>query len=143
MTFSGPVAPRDTETSGRATVIVVDDNIDILSAVKRVFRNEPYDVLVTDDPFEALARVKSRPIEVVIADEFMPGMFGTDLLEAARRQSPERALIVLTGYPRSRDSSLAAQGKIDLVLTKPWEDEHPRSSVRRLLETRRGRPSGP
>ena len=136
MTFSGPVEPKDPGPSGRAVVIVADGNIDILSSLQRVFRNEPYDILVTDDTFEALARIQSRPVEVVIADEFLPGMFATDLLQAARRQSPGSALIVLARHP-------AAQGKVDLALAKSWEDERPRSSVRRLLATRRRTSSEP
>jgi DNA-binding NtrC family response regulator len=102
--FSRHVEPEDPGIP--VTLMVVDVDLDVLSAVKRVFRNEPYDVLLTDDPFEALARVKSRPIEVVIADEFMPGMSGTDLLQEAGRHSPGSALIVLTGYPRSRGGVL-------------------------------------
>ena len=137
--ISRQVEEKDPGKAGLATLIVVDDEQETLAAIKRVFRSEPYDVLLTDDPFEALACIKSRPIEVVIADEFMPAMLGTDLLQAARRHSPRSALIVLTGYPQSRDSIQAYQRTVDLVLTKPWEDDHLRSSVRSLLEVRKGR----
>lgn len=137
--ISRQVEEKDAGKTGLATLIVVDDDKETLSAIKRVFRSEPYDVLLTDDPFEALVCMKSRPIDVVIADEFMPAMLGTDLLQAARRHSPRSALIVLTGYPQSRDS--VHQRTVDLVLTKPWEDDHLRSAVRSLLEVRKGRPS--
>jgi DNA-binding NtrC family response regulator len=126
--------------TGLATLIVVDDDTEILSAMKRVFRNEPYDVLFTDDPFEALRCMKSRKVDVVVADEFMPAMLGTDLLEAARRHSPQSALIVLTGYPLSREAGLAYRQTVDLVLAKPWEDDDMRSAVRSLLEARKGIP---
>lgn len=139
--ISRQVEEKDAGKTSLATLIVVDDDKETLSAIKRVFRSEPYDVLLTDDPFEALARMKSRRTDVVIADEFMPAMLGTDLLQAARRLSPKSALIVLTGYPQSRDSVQAYQRTVDLVLTKPWEDDHLRSSVRSLLEVRNGRPS--
>lgn len=130
-----------TGKTGAATLIVVDDDKGILAAIQRVFRNEPYDVLLSDDPFEALARIKDRPIDAVIADEYMPGMLGTDLLEAARRHFPLSARIVLTGYPGSRDSVQARPRTVDLVLAKPWEDGHLRSAVRALLEAKRERPN--
>jgi response regulator RpfG family c-di-GMP phosphodiesterase len=137
--FYGDGERKNSGPSGSATLIVVDDDTEVLSAVKRVFRSEPYDLLLTDDPFKALACIQSRPIDVVLADEFMPAMLGTDLLKAARRHAPRSALIVLTGYPRSRDSGHAGEKTVDLVLSKPWNDDYLRHCVRGLLELRQGR----
>ena len=133
------IETKDSGKTDPATLIVVDDDNAVLSAVKRVFRDEPYDILLTDDPFEALARIQSRPVDVVMADEFMPAMRGTDLLRAARRHAPRSALIVLTGYPGSRAPGRDDRKTVDLVLAKPWNDDYLRHCVRGLLEAHQGR----
>jgi DNA-binding NtrC family response regulator len=118
----------------RPTVLVVDDDANILSALVRALRNEPYEVLTTADPFQAVEWMKSRPVDVVIADEFMPAMRGTELLEAAARFAPRSAKIVLTGYP-------AALVGANLIIPKPWEDQLLRRSLRLLLDAARARAS--
>jgi len=120
------------------TVLVVDDDVQILSALKRVFRDEPYELLTTQDPYEAWTWIKTRPVDVVIADEFMPAMSGTELLEATRRHSPASARVVLTGYPNTTVAGRALQQGVDLFLVKPWEDENVRASVKKVLESRGG-----
>src|SRR5687768_18382011 len=81
------------------TVLVVDDDPQALTALRRTFRNEPYELLSTDDPLIALDWLKGRDIDLVISDEFMPSMLGTELMEAARIHSPDTAMVLLTGYP--------------------------------------------
>ncbi len=124
------------------TVVVVDDDIQILSALRRVFRDEPYELLTTQDPYEAWTWIKTRPVDVVIADEFMPAMSGTELLEATRRQSPGSARVVLTGYPNATGAARALEQGVDLFLVKPWEDDAFRESVKEVLRARGGRRTG-
>jgi DNA-binding NtrC family response regulator len=119
---------------GRPTVLLVDDDASVLSALSRALRGEPYDVLVTPDPFQALEWIRSRPVDVLIADEFMPAMRGSELLEAAARFAPKSAKVLLTGYPTALESAT-------LVIPKPWEDELLRRSVRLLLDAARAQPS--
>jgi DNA-binding response OmpR family regulator len=115
------------------TVIVVDDDEATLAALRRTFRNEPYQVLTTQDPFEAWSWIRSRAVALVIADEFMPGMLGTELLRAARRQSPSSAQAVLTGHPGTLAGSRAFEQGVDLFILKPWQDDALRASVRQLV----------
>ena len=65
------------------------------------------------------------------------------LLEAARRESPGSARVVLTGYPSTTVASRAFQQDVDLMLLKPWKDEVLRESVRKLLADRVGHPGLP
>ena len=88
------------DPADRPIVLVVDDDLEILAALGRVFRDEPFRVLTTSDPFEAWSWIRTRPVDLIIADEFMPGVLGTELLEAARHHAPRSALAVLTGYPQ-------------------------------------------
>ena len=122
------------------TVVVVDDDAQILSAMKRIFRDEPYELLTTQDPYEAWTWIKTRPVDVVIADEFMPAMSGTELLDATRRQSPASARVVITGYPNTTVADRALQQGVHLFLVKPWEDQAIRDSVKKVLVARGGGP---
>jgi response regulator RpfG family c-di-GMP phosphodiesterase len=118
------------------TVLVVDDDPQALSALQRTFRTEPYELLTTDDPFTALEWIKGRDIDLVISDEFMPAMLGTELMEAARIHSPETAMVLLTGYPNLAVSYRSFQQRVDLLIVKPWNDQELRNQARRLLEDR-------
>jgi response regulator RpfG family c-di-GMP phosphodiesterase len=144
MVMVEPTRTPDPSRPVPPTVVLVDDDEQVLSALRRAFRHEPYRVLATVDPYEAWSWIRSRPVDLVIADEFMPSVMGTDLLEAARRARPRSASIVLTGYPQTTVGSRVAAKHIDLLLFKPWKDDELRDSVRRLLDDREGsRPPGP
>jgi len=118
------------------TVLVVDDDPQALTALQRTFRTEPYELLTTDDPLTALDWIKGRDIDLVITDEFMPGMLGTELMEAARIHSPDTAMVLLTGYPNMSVSYRSFQQRVDLLIVKPWDDQELRNQTRRLLEDR-------
>jgi DNA-binding NtrC family response regulator len=124
------------------TVLIVDDDPQVLSALQRTFRTEPYELLTTDDPFTALDWIKGRDIDLVISDEFMPAMLGTELMEAARIHSPETAMVLLTGYPNMSVSYRSFQQRVDLLIVKPWNDQEIRNQTRRLLEDRGWRSEG-
>ena len=132
--------------AAQPTVLVVDDDAATLSALRRALRSETYTLLSTDDPFKALEWVKSREIGVVIADEIMPGLLGTELLAAVRQSSPDTATVLLTGYPKPEVLFRGFQQRVDLMLAKPWGDRALREAALRLLRERAprggsGRPS--
>src|SRR5438128_5224187 len=89
----------------RHVVLCVDDEPAILAALRRSLRNEPYELLTTDRPARALKWLESREISLVISDQRMPGMLGTELLEEVSQLSPSTARIILTAYPGSTASS--------------------------------------
>jgi len=129
------VLPEKSEET-RPTVLVVDDDAQTLSALQRALRSDTYALLATDDPFVALEWVKSGEIGLVIADEFMPAMLGTELLWAVRIASPNTATVLLTGHPQPAVMFRGFQRRVDLILAKPWEDRALRESTLRLLEER-------
>ncbi|HVE42659.1 MAG TPA: response regulator [Planctomycetota bacterium] len=117
-------------------VLLVDDDPQALAALGRVFRDEPYQVLRTNDPWQALEWLKSKTVHLLVTDEFMPGLLGTDLLEAVRFLSPATATILLTGYPKPAVAYRGFQQRMDLLMPKPWEDEPLRDAALRLLRQR-------
>ena len=114
-------------------VLLVDDDPQTLAALGRALRSEPYELLSTSDPWQALEWVKSKDIDLLITDEFMPGLLGTDLLEAIRLHSPATATILLTGYPKPSVAYRGFQQRMDLLMPKPWEDQALRDASLRLL----------
>jgi DNA-binding NtrC family response regulator len=114
-------------------VLLVDDDPQTLSSLGRALRKEPYQLLSTTDPWKALEWIKSREVDLLITDEFMPGLLGTDLLEALRLYSPATATILLTGYPKPVVAYRGFQQRMGLFLAKPWEDQALREASLRLL----------
>src|SRR5579862_6565656 len=83
----------------RHCVVCVDDEPSILAALRRSLRQDPYDVLTTDSADDAIRWVATREVSLVITDQRMPGMQGTELLAEVSRHSPSTARIILTAYP--------------------------------------------
>lgn len=120
----------------RPRVLLVDDDPRSLSALERALRHEPYRLLLADDPLRAEEWIKSRNIHLLITDEFMPGLLGTELLEVVQRYSPQTATILVTGYPNPVVAYRGFQGRMGLLLPKPWEGEALRAASLRLLSER-------
>jgi CheY-like chemotaxis protein len=123
-------------------VLVVDDDLEALSALRRTLNSDSYTVVSTDDPFQALDWVRTGRVGLLITDEFMPVMLGTELLEAVRRMSPDTATVLLTGYPKPEVLFRGFQQRVDLLLLKPWGDEALRVAALRLLREHAPRSAG-
>ena len=123
-------------------LICVDDDPPVLSAIRRLLRHEPYEIITTVDPHEALACIGSRKVDLVIADQRMPAMAGTDLLKAVRERSPDTVGVILTGHADLSDvASAMNDGAVDRLIKKPWDDAGFRALIQTLLAERgdRGR----
>jgi len=118
--------------SRREAILCVDDEPRVLTALRRTLKREPYDVITAPDATLALECVDRLPI--VIADERMPDMSGTQLLREVRKRRPWMGLIILTGFPGESVMVRGLQAGIDLLLYKPWDDDALKSTIRRLLE---------
>lgn len=117
----------------RHVVVCVDDEQAILSALRRSLRREPYDVLTTADPEDALRWVQTRDVSLVITDQRMPDMLGTDLLEEVTRRSPTTARIILTAYPGATAATPRLRHRTECMISKPWDGTMLRQTIRRLL----------
>jgi CheY-like chemotaxis protein len=116
-------------------VLCIDDDPPVLSAIRRLLRNEPYELLTTEDPEEVLRLVESREVALIVADQRMPRMLGTDLLKAVRQKSPETACIILTGHADLSDIAGAMNdGAVDRLIRKPWDDADFRKLIRQMME---------
>lgn len=119
------------------TVLCVDDEPSILSALKRVLRAEDCKVLQANGGAEALALLEQEAVDVVVSDMRMPGMDGAALLAQVRARWPATARILLTGYA-DMNATVAAinEGQIYRYIHKPWDETELRLTVRQAAERR-------
>src|ERR1700742_178691 len=114
----------------RPTILAVDDEASVLAAVARDLRRgfgEHYRILRAGSGAEALElltelRTRGDQVALLIADQRMPGMEGTDYLVQARTLVPEAKRVLLTAYADT-DAAIAAINLValDYYLLKPWD----------------------
>lgn len=112
------------------TILLVDDEENILRSLKRVFIDQNIRILATTNPFDALELLKTNVVSVIVSDNLMPGMNGIDLLQKAKFISPESVRVMMTGYADVRAAIDAInKGEVFKFLTKPWDVEEFRNVV--------------
>ncbi|MFD2435593.1 response regulator [Modicisalibacter luteus] len=113
------------------TLLLLDDEENILRALTRVLRREGYRIFTASraqDAFELLAK---HDVQVIISDQRMPEMNGTVFFSRVKELYPDTVRIVLSGYTDLKSVTDAInQGEIYKFLTKPWDDEQLRKEVR-------------
>ncbi|MFN3927168.1 MAG: ATP-binding protein [Pseudanabaenaceae cyanobacterium] len=113
-----------TAPSNKVKVLVVDDEINNLDLLERTLRQE-YQVFRASSALEALRILQNEPnIAVVIADQRMPQMTGTDFLYQVARQHPRTVRVILTAHADVQDLVEAINSaKVFKYLTKPFRRE--------------------
>lgn len=111
-------------TQMQFTVLFLDDEANILRAMKRLFHGRRHKLVLVDDGNKALAFMKENTVHVVVSDMKMPAMKGEVFLEKVAQLHPQTHRIVLSGYADT-DSLLDAvnKGRIHRFLQKPWNNE--------------------
>jgi len=119
----------------KAKVLYVDDEQSSLMALKRLFRNEPYEFITYDSPIEALRKIELIKPAVVISDQRMPEMRGTVFLEHVKKMHPYSVRIILTGHA-DLEAAMEAINRdhVFRFIQKPWDDEELKIQVRAALE---------
>ena len=116
-------------------VLFVDDEVNILKAVGRLFRDEPFEVITASRGPEALQLLDQYPTQVVVSDQRMPEMSGVDLLASIRERHPDLVRMMLTGYTEMNVAVDAInRGEIYRLITKPWNDEELRATLRQAFD---------
>ncbi len=115
------------------TVLIVDDEPNILSALRRCLRREGYALLTARGPGPALAWLDTQRIDLVLCDQTMPGMRGTELLEEVARRQPWAARLLITGGPHAVDPNDLDRLGLAAPLPKPWDDASLKEALRKAL----------
>lgn len=128
----------DGTASGITTVLFVDDEPIILSALRRAFRNTGYRLLLAGSAEEGLALLEKEDVDAVISDMQMPNMNGAVFLEQVFLRWPETKRILLTGHSDTKAAIAAINlGKIWRYMEKPWRDAELIATVEQAIGHRR------
>jgi len=112
-------------------LLIVDDEPNILSALRRVLGDEGYRVLTAPNAEEGFEMLAKNHIQVIISDQRMPQMNGTEFLRRVRLIYPDTVRIVLSGYADLETVvSSVNEGALYKFLGKPWDDDHLREQIR-------------
>lgn len=104
-------------------ILLLDDEEGVTTALRRALRKEPYDITVSNDPREALAKLKIETFDMVISDHLMPGMTGLQFTTIVRDRHPDMMRLILTGQPDVEMVIKAINhGEVYRFITKPWDD---------------------
>lgn len=116
-------------------ILIVDDEEHILSSLRRLLGAEDYSVLTATSGEQGLRLLEANPVGLIISDQRMPGMNGTEFLARARQLCPDAVRIMLTAYS-DMEATIGAinKGEIYRFITKPWQDEELKLVVRDGLE---------
>lgn len=119
-----------------ATVLLVDDDRELLTALGRLLTRRGYQVLTAENGDAAVRRLEEAPVDVVITDIRMPGMDGHELLRHSKRLQPEAEVILLTGYGTVESAVRAMKEGAYDYLAKPPNPEELLILLQRILETK-------
>ena len=118
------------------TLLFVDDEVRILSALRRVLRREGWRILTAETPEQALRILGEQEVDVIVTDQKMPGMSGLQLLAEAARRRPRARRLLITGWTEAVPPEEVASLGIRALIPKPWDDADLKAILRRLVEER-------
>jgi EAL domain-containing protein (putative c-di-GMP-specific phosphodiesterase class I)/CheY-like chemotaxis protein len=108
----------------KRSLLLVDDEQNIVSALKRLLRRDDYQIYTANSGQAGLDVLAEHPVDVIVSDHRMPGMIGADFLRTAKDLYPSTIRIMLSGYTELQSVTDAVNtGAIYKFLTKPWDDD--------------------
>ncbi len=133
--FTGGDGEDQRTASTPYRLLFVDDEANVLSALRRIFRRENYSIDSAMSGAEALQLLKEHSYQLIISDHRMPQMSGTELLKQVKNLYPETIRIMLTGYADTGAVMGAVNdGAVYKFILKPWNDDDLRITVSLALE---------
>lgn len=117
------------------TLLLVDDDESITSALMRSLRPDGYNILRANSAEAGLALLAQNKVGVIISDQRMPNMSGVEFLGKVKESYPDTVRIVLSGYTElSSVTDAINRGAVYKFLTKPWEDDLLRANVEEAFQ---------
>ncbi len=118
-------------------VLLIDDDENLLLGLERALRKLPYQMLTAKSGDEAMQILKSREVDVIVVDEVIPGVSGSDLLAWTAENAPDTIRIMLTGNATTSTAIRAInEGKVYHFFTKPCDDVQLAIAIRKAIEHR-------
>ena len=130
-------------TRPERTLLLVDDEENMLRSLARLFRRDGYHILTANSVREAFDLLASNSAQVIVSDQRMPDMSGTEFLARVRDLYPDTIRLVLSGYTDLATITEAINhGAIYRFLTKPWNDEELREHIQAAFRAYERRAAG-
>ncbi|MBF0357796.1 MAG: EAL domain-containing protein [Magnetococcales bacterium] len=112
------------------TILLVDDEEEILLSLSRLLRREKYNIITATSAADALEKMAENDVQVVVSDQRMPAMTGVQLLIQLKEKYPYAIRIILSGYSDFNAVSEAINsGAVYKFLSKPWDDNVLRAQI--------------
>ncbi len=122
------------ELQDARTLLIVDDEDSVRSALKRLLRSDGYRILTAASPDEAFPILAETEVGVIIADQRMPGMTGAEFLARVKDLHPRSMRIVLSGFTDLQTvTDSVNRGAVYKLLLKPWDNEELRTEIRQAF----------
>jgi DNA-binding NtrC family response regulator len=115
-----------------ARILIVDDEVHVVGALRRLLRREGFSIEVALGGEEAIEKLATFPADVVISDFRMRGMNGLELLGQVLRIAPTAVRVLISGHADLSSGGPQA-GVISHFISKPWDDDRLIADVRALL----------
>ncbi|HEX6828358.1 MAG TPA: EAL domain-containing protein, partial [Burkholderiales bacterium] len=132
--FRVPSRLFDVEPAQR-TLLIVDDEPNVLASLNRALRREDYRILAVGSPQEGMEMLATHNVGVILSDQRMPEMTGTEFLSRVKLMYPRVVRIILSGHTDLATITDAInRGAVYKFLTKPWEDAVLRATLREAFE---------
>ncbi|MCK5557322.1 MAG: diguanylate cyclase [Candidatus Hydrogenedentes bacterium] len=123
------------EQEARHTVMLVDDEDNVLVALSRLLRKESYELVTAGSGSEALALMAEQPVDVIVTDQQMPGMTGMELLKQVKNEYPNTMRMMLTGHADVNVATTAINdGEVCRFITKPVQSDELKLAIRNAIE---------
>lgn len=120
--------------TNKINILYVDDEGNNLLSFKATFRMK-YNVLIAISGDEALKILETSPVDIIISDQRMPNVTGTQFLEYILETFPDVIRILITGYTDIEAVTDAInKSKVFYYLTKPWNEEEMESVILKAYE---------
>ncbi len=120
------------------TLLIVDDEAQILSALKRSLRREGYEIVAVESAAAALRILDERCVDAILSDQKMPGMSGVQLLARAAEMRPEIVRMLITGWVDEIPAERLKEAGICALVTKPWDDAKLKTTLRAVMGAAHG-----
>jgi response regulator RpfG family c-di-GMP phosphodiesterase len=105
-------------------VLFIDDEVNILRTIKRIFHGKPFKLVLADSAQKAFEFMQSNTVHVVVSDMRMPGMSGSEFLAKVAKDFPQTYRIVLSGFADLESTlEVVNNGQIHRFLQKPWDNQ--------------------
>ncbi len=123
------------------TLLLLDDEENILRSLVRLFRRDGYRILAASNVNDAFELLATNDVQVILSDQRMSDMSGTEFLGRVRVLYPDTVRLVLSGYTDLATVTEAInRGEIYRFLTKPWNDDDLREHIRQAFNTWENQP---